>query len=92
MNINSVGVNKVINVYNDANKRGIEKKSDVKKSDSIEISNIGKSLSSFGLEKNLNISKERLDSLSNQVSNGTYKVDSSVLASKLLSVVKGNEV
>lgn len=91
MNINSVGINSVSKVYGDVNRKTVDKKSEPSKSDSIEISNIGKSLSSFSLEQKLNVSNERLESLSDQVSKGTYNVDSSVLATKLLSILKGKE-
>ena len=91
MNINSVGINSVTKIYNEANRKTVDKKSETNKSDSIEISNIGKSLSSFSLEQKLNVSNERLESLSNQVSKGTYNVDSNVLATKLLNILKGKE-
>lgn len=90
MKINGVAPNKVISIYS------VSKKSEVKetqktKSDSIEISSLGKSLSHMSLEENYQCSEKRLEEIRSAVSQGTYKPDARVVAQRLMNLIKGRE-
>lgn len=87
MNINGVSANKVINFYNDIKKQ--DKVSITKKSsDSIEISPLGKSLSSYSIDDKFESNDKRIEDLKNQVANGTYNRDAKLIASKMLEAMK----
>lgn len=87
MKINSVGVNKVVNLYN-SNKK-IEEKSSVKNNkDSIQISTVGKSLSSYSIEENFQSSPEKIEALRKEVSQRTYKADANSTARKMMDIIK----
>ncbi|MCY6483653.1 flagellar biosynthesis anti-sigma factor FlgM [Clostridium aestuarii] len=92
MKVTGASGSKIINIYG-KNSNRIQKnhKSSVKK-DSLEISNVARSLSSLvDNEKNL-ISKKRLEEIKNQISKGTYNVDSKLIAKKMLDIMKGKDV
>lgn len=91
MKIDGIGANKVIGLYSN-NKRQIEKSEKVKKSDTIELSTVGKSLSSYSSENNYINSKEKLDAISKEVSSGTYTRDAVQSAKKIFDIMKGREV
>ena len=91
MKINGIGINKIVNLYNHNKK--ITEKSAVKTSkDTIEISNLGKSLSSFSVEEGFENSPEKIDRLKKEVSQGTYKADSTLIAKKMLDSIKGRGI
>jgi negative regulator of flagellin synthesis FlgM len=91
MKINNVGVNKVINLY--SNNKRVEEKNTVKSSkDTIEISSLGKSLSSFSVEDSFESSPEKIERLRKEVSQGTYKADSKLVAKKILDAIKGRGI
>jgi negative regulator of flagellin synthesis FlgM len=87
MKINNVGVNKVINLYN-VNKKNVDKTTAVEKKDTVEISNLGKSLSTLSLDGNFENSAQKIEALRKEVSQGTYKADSRLVAQKMLDIIK----
>lgn len=89
MKINSVDPSKLVKLYSN-NKKSIEKKEEVKKSDSIQISSIGKSLSTYSPEANLVNSKEKVDNIKNEIASGTYKRDAKLVAAKVIEEMKMN--
>lgn len=91
MKINGVGVNKIINLYNN-NKKVAENNSVKNNKDRIEISSLGKSLSSLSVEENFENSTEKLEKIKNQISQGTYKADSTQTAKKMIDIIKGRGV
>lgn len=91
MKVNNVGVNKVVNLYN-VNKKSIDKNSVQEKKDTIEISSLGKSLSALSLDDTLEKSSQKIEALRKEVSQGTYKADSSLIASRMLHIIKGRGV
>lgn len=91
MKINGVGLNKVVNLYNN-NKKVTENNSLKSAKDTIEISNLGKSLSSFSVEEGFENSPEKIERLKKEVSQGTYKADSTQVAKKMLDTIKGRGV
>jgi negative regulator of flagellin synthesis FlgM len=91
MKINNVGVNKVINLYN-VNKKNVEKSSAAEKRDTVEISSLGKSLSSLSNDTSFENSAQKIDNLRKEVSQGTYKPNSSLTAKKMIDAMKGRGV
>lgn len=91
MKINPLNTNKSVQHYNEV-KRKSEKQNVKKNSDTIEISDIGKSMSTYSLNDKLNMSPEKIDSIRKEVSSGTYSRDSRVVASKMLDIMKGRGV
>jgi negative regulator of flagellin synthesis FlgM len=91
MKINGVGLNKVVNLYNN-NKKVTENNNVKSTKDTIEISNLGKSLSSFSVEEGFENSPEKIERLKKEVSQGTYKADSTLVAKKMLDTIKGKGV
>lgn len=87
MKINGVDPSKMIKLYSKT-KQSVEKKDEVKKSDSIQISSLGKSLSTYSLDDKLVNSKEKIEKVKNEIANGTYKRDSKLVAAKILEEIK----
>lgn len=87
MKISGITTNNIINPYSDKKKISSTKASSVH-GDSVEISSVGKSLSSYDLE-GINISsKEKIEMIKNSISNGTYKCDASLTAKKIMDIFK----
>lgn len=81
MNVNSVNFRNIENIYK-ANK--IEVKPVInKKTDVIEISELGKYLNKMNTNKE-EINIDKVNELKQKIENGTYKVDSKDLAKKII--------
>jgi negative regulator of flagellin synthesis FlgM len=91
MKINGASLNKIVNLYSN-NKKVNDKKAVKSSNDSIQISSLGKSLSVLGVEGNYENSPEKIEKLRNQISQGTYKADSSLTAKNMIDIIKGREV
>ncbi len=91
MKISGPGMNKIINLYGE-HKREIGAVNNKVTKDSVEISSLGKSLSSFLNSSNVYASSEKIEELRSAVSQGTYKVDASLTARRILEIMKGREV
>jgi len=62
------------------------------KKDTIELSPEGKSLSALSLEGKSVNSNEKIEAIKAKVNNGTYNVDSKLIASKIIDNMKGRDV
>lgn len=91
MKISSASVNNVINIY-EKNKREIIKNKEITKNDYIEISSLGKSLSSYGENINNISSPEKIEKLRMEISKGTYSIDSNTLAKSMINAMKARSV
>lgn len=92
MKINGISANKILNSYGD-NKKRIETK-EVKKeksSDTIQISSVGKSLSSYSIDEKCVNSKEKIEKLREEISKGTYNRDSKLVAKGLIDAMRNRE-
>jgi negative regulator of flagellin synthesis FlgM len=89
MNINGIGVNKINNIYTEKNKKVTDKKPIDVNNDSVQISSLGKSLNAYSLEDNFTVSRQDIDKIKSQISNGTYNIDSTAIASKMMDAIKG---
>lgn len=87
MKISGVGINKVANLYSN-NKKVTETKRDKTSKDTIEISSIGKSLSSLSVEENTVNSSEKVEKIRKELAQGTYKVDVKLVAKKMMDAMK----
>lgn len=87
MKINGINQTKAINMYND-HKKSVEKNDVKPKGDSIEISSLGKSLSAYSIQGNYVNSKEKLESIAQEISNGTYNRDSKLIAEKIMEKIQ----
>ncbi|ERI90869.1 flagellar biosynthesis anti-sigma factor FlgM [Clostridiales bacterium oral taxon 876 str. F0540] len=87
MRINGVQPSKIVNLYN-GNKKAIENSSSKSSKDSIEISSLGKSLSSISTEDSFGNSNEKIERIKKEISQGTYKADSKLTASKMIDIMK----
>lgn len=91
MKINNVSINKVINIY-DNKKQKTENRISKENKDKIEISNLGKKLSSLNcdiLQKN---SDKRVEEIRKEVQQGTYNRDCKLIAQKLIDVIKNRDI
>lgn len=83
MKINGISPSKIINSYSE-HKKTIEKKDQVQKNDTVQISSLGKSLSTYSLDDKFVNSKEKIERITNEISKGTYNVDSKLVAAKMV--------
>lgn len=92
MKINSVKFNNIDNIYK-TKKLEIEKTKTNNKSDSIQISDLGKYLNKVNTNK-INSSEEdvnmdKVNDIKKRIENGTYTVDSKALAKKIIEKMEG---
>lgn len=89
MKINSVSITKGVNAYN-LNKKNIENKQvNNNKKDTVEISKVGKSLSAYSIEDKFLNSQDKIEKIKKSIDEGTYKVDSKLIAEKMINSMKG---
>lgn len=83
--------NNVINFYK-KNTTTAEAKATVSKKDTLELSSIGKTLSAFALDSKFINSNEKMEGIRNEVRQGTYKMDSTLTAKKIIDIMKGRDI
>ena len=83
--------NNVINFYK---KNAVKTEAVVatSKKDTIELSSAGKSLSALSLDDKLINSKEKIEAIRNEIKQGTYKMDSTLTAKKIIDIMKGRDI
>lgn len=83
MKIIGNSINKIVNTYEIKKKqtRDIDK---ILKKDTLEISSVGKNLSSFAGDDISVDSTEKINRIKSEIENGTYKIDSKLIAEKIL--------
>ncbi|MFU0823707.1 flagellar biosynthesis anti-sigma factor FlgM [Clostridium sp.] len=89
MKVTRASVNKVINMY-EINKKQIEKTKEIAKKDTLEISSLGKTLSSFAEEGIISMPNAKLEKIRDEISKGTYKVDARLVAKKMIEAMKNS--
>lgn len=87
MRIDSIKFNNIENVYK-TKKSGQEPVAN-NKSDSIQISNLGKYLNEVSSNKD-EINIDKINDIKKRIENGTYSVDSKELAKKIIEKMKGD--
>lgn len=92
MNIKGITSNNVISLYNH-NKNRIAHKGEMgNSSDRIEISDLGKRLTTYNLEGVKIDDSLRLEAIKSQVEQGTYNVDAKLTAKSILDNIKGRGI
>ncbi|MDS0524126.1 flagellar biosynthesis anti-sigma factor FlgM [Clostridium sp. SHJSY1] len=92
MNIKGIGSHNVINLYNKNSNKIVEKEKIVKSKDTIEISNIGKSLNEYAFD-DVNIDNtKKIAEIKSKIEKGTYNVDAKLTAQSIIDVIKGRRV
>lgn len=86
MNIKSINYININNIYKTNNK--VEAKPmNNKKTDTVEISNLGKYLNEISNKEGFDMDK--VNEIKRRVESGTYKIDSNELAKKIIEKTKG---
>ncbi len=93
MDINGVSSMKHLQLYkNNSNKAAKEAPAKVAANDSVEISTLGKKLSAYSLEDNFSTTTDKINNIKNDIKNGTYNVDSKLVAEKMYDQMKGKGI
>lgn len=87
MKVNGISSSNIVNLYN-VNKRNVDKKQDAKQNDSIQISRLGKNLSTYSLDDKYVDNTDKIKELKNKIENGTYRPDSRKIAQKMMQGIK----
>lgn len=69
----------------------MQKSEKVSLKDTIEVSKLGRELSSFDNEEVTSISSKRIEEIKSQIAKGTYNVDSKLIAKKMLENMKNQK-
>lgn len=86
MNIKSINHININNIYKTNNKAEV-KPMENKKTDTVEISDLGKYLNKISNKEDVNMDK--VNEIKRRIENGTYKIDSNELAKKIIEKTKG---
>ena len=81
----------VINFYK-KNTTKTEVKVTKAQKDTIELSTAGKNLSALALDGKTINSNEKIEAIRNKINNGTYNVDSKLVANKIIDNMKGRDI
>lgn len=88
MKVNNIPNITIINSYK-KNSNIKSKDINLKMQDSCEISSLAKTLNSFSAEEVSKSSEEKIQKIKNEIEKGTYKVDSKLIAERLVEYMKG---
>ncbi|MBU5488445.1 flagellar biosynthesis anti-sigma factor FlgM [Clostridium sp. MSJ-8] len=93
MKIQGIGTNNDIYTrYTKVNKTALTESKIVKNEDTIEISELGKELSSFSIEDN-NVDREaKIQELKEKIQNGTYEVDAKLTAKSMIDSMRRDNI
>ena len=83
--------NNVVNFYK-KNTPKTESKETTSKKDTIELSSAGKSLSALSLDSKSVNSQAKIEAIRNEINQGTYKMDSKLIASRMMDIMKGRDI
>ncbi|MDR3593973.1 flagellar biosynthesis anti-sigma factor FlgM [Clostridium sp.] len=83
------GINRLtyINAYNSNSNKNVDKVTKAKNVDTIEISELGKSLKDYSLDSKT-VNAKKIAEIKNNVDSGTYNVDARLTAKSLLNTMK----
>lgn len=93
MNVNGIGTQNIINLYSINSKNKLNNIEKVKKSDTIEISNLGKKLSIYDSSDLVIDKTKRIQEIKEKIANGTYNIDSKETAKSIINAInEGKEL
>jgi negative regulator of flagellin synthesis FlgM len=83
------GINRLtyINAYNSNSNKSVDKVTKAKNVDTIEISELGKSLKNYSLDSNT-VNATKIADIKNKLDSGAYSVDARLTAKSLLNAMK----
>lgn len=87
MKINNIKFNNIDNIYK-TKKLEVDKTNTNNKSDLVQISDLGKYLNKVNTNKE-DINMDKVNDIKKRIENGTYSVDSKVLAKKIIEKMEG---
>ena len=90
MNIKGIGSNNIINLYSNVQKRQDNLVPKVKQ-DTIELSSLGRSLSSIDMEGYTINNDKKVERIKEEIEKGTYNIDARLTAQSILDAIKGRE-
>ena len=91
MSIDRINRQSFITTYNTNSKRNVEKVNKINNTDTIEISDLGKSLKDYSMINDINNAK-KVAEIKRKVEAGTYNVDARLTARSILNYMKGSNV
>lgn len=86
MNIKGVGMQGITNLYNKNSTKRISSEEKVSNKDTVEISTLGKTLSTYDSMKIEN--REKIQELKEKISNGTYNVNAKLTAKSIMNSIR----
>lgn len=90
INFNS---NNVINIYKNNITKQNKENIKVNKSDSVEISSIGREISKYlDAAKSCDVCNDKIDKIRELIKNNTYEIDSNKIAKAILKEIKESDV
>ncbi|MBE6051337.1 MAG: flagellar biosynthesis anti-sigma factor FlgM [Clostridium sp.] len=92
MNVKGIGSSNIINLYNKNSSKIVNKGKIEKNTDRIEISSIGRSLQDYLLD-DINVdNSKKVEEIKNKIANGTYTVDSKLVAQSMIDIIKEKKI
>lgn len=91
MKIEKIGMYNTLNVYSSP-KKGFEENVKKKSSDTAVFSQEGKSMSAISSEVDFDNSNNKVESIKNDLENGTYSVGARSVARKFMDIMKGRDI
>ncbi|MGL5152066.1 MAG: flagellar biosynthesis anti-sigma factor FlgM [Clostridium sp.] len=92
MNVKGINTHMVNSVYKNNKVNAVNKTKEINSKDSIEISQLAKSLRGYATGEKLVDNSKKIEELRNQINNGTYTVDAKLTAEKMVDYMKGRRV
>lgn len=92
MKVEGISSQSIINSYQKNNNRTINKVQRSNSTDSIEISDIGKSLKNYSLDVSDVNRSATIEEIRNKISNGTYNIDAKFTAQSILDYIGGKKI
>ncbi|MBU5454620.1 flagellar biosynthesis anti-sigma factor FlgM [Caproiciproducens sp. MSJ-32] len=91
MNIKGIGYMSGINQYNRVSSNKISKLEKRDVSDRIELSQEAKLLKNYAIDESAFNNSQKIIEIKNRIQNGTYDINSRILAQSLLDAMRGKE-
>lgn len=92
MKVEGISSQSIISSYQKNNNRTINKVQRSNSTDSIEISDIGKSLKNYSLDVSDVNRSATIEEIRNKISNGTYNIDAKLTAQSILDYIGGKKI
>ena len=92
MKVEGISSQSIICSYQKNNNRTINKVQRSNSTDSIEISDIGKSLKNYSLDVSDVNRSATIEEIRNKISNGTYNIDAKLTAQSILDYIGGKKI